>query len=190
MKSSGCSTLSAATQIHDAKTAKSPEARRIVDVRPELADVVAALARVNDHWGALSSDLSALRKEMATNLRSNNPFLLDITLDIGLTSWESVEAAAKTFMTNVHTQRRYLTGENYDDECPLKENVWYLMQTLEFNLRYRTEPGYQERTALGTKILKGNGRPTYTLFCMDKAVGRAYPTKECNGGSSDWAAAG
>ncbi len=154
-------TLAAAIQM---KADKSPEARRIVDVRPELADVVAGLARVNDHWGALSSDLSTLRKDMATNLRSRDPFHLDITLDIGLTSWEAVEAAARTFMTNVPTQRRYLTGENYYDECELKENVWYLMQTLEFAMRYRTEPGYQERTALGTKILKGNGRPTYTIL--------------------------
>lgn len=141
--------LAAATQL---RGTQAPEARRIVDVGPELADVVAALAGVNDHWGALSSDLSALRKKMATNLNSEDPFMLDITLEIGLASWQAVEGAAKTFMTNVPMQRKYLTGDNYYDECPFDVNVWYLMQTKGFLIQTRDQPGYQEGTVLGTEI--------------------------------------
>ncbi len=162
--------LAAATQLQGTQTAA---AQRIVDVRSQVAGVVAALAGVNDHWGALSSDLSVLRKEMATNLNSSDPFMLDITLDIGLTNWESVEGAAKTFMTNVPKQRSYLTGENYYDECPLKEDVWYRMQTKEVLMYMQALPTADVRTGLGTKTLKTSSA-TY-LFLHGQRIWTGEP---------------
>jgi hypothetical protein len=169
-------TLAAAIQLQGTPSPQTPAWRRpIVDIRPVLTGVVAALAGVHDHWGALSSDLSVLRKEMGTNLNSRDPFELDITLEIGLTNWESVEAAAKTFMTNVPTQLSYLTGDSYYNECPLREDVWYLMQTQESLMRYRTEPGYQERTALGIKPLTTGSATLLLLYGQGSGTGEPDP---------------
>jgi hypothetical protein len=96
--------------------------------RPRLKNAVLALTTINDHWSAISSDLAALHKEMDTHLGPKDEFDLAITIDVGRTSWDAVQLAAKSFVTNVPMQRKYLTGDNYYDESPVHENAWYRLE--------------------------------------------------------------
>ncbi len=96
---------------------------------PQLGAVVAPLAEMNDHWAALASDLAALKTEMDGHLDSRDPSDLAISIEIGLTTWDAVEAAARKFVTDAARERRYLTGDNYYDESPIKENAYYVIRS-------------------------------------------------------------
>ena len=96
---------------------------------PQLGAVVSPLAAMNDHWAALASDLAALKTEMDGRLDSRDPSDLAISIEIGLTTWEAVETAAKRFVTDAAAERKYLTGENYYDECPIKDKSYYVIQS-------------------------------------------------------------
>lgn len=95
-----------------------------VKIGPQLNDVQTALALMNGQWGALISDLDDLRQRMT---KDN---LVGLDIRISLRTWEDIQKSANGFITDMPTQQKYLTGNNYYDNCPIDENAYYEMTNL------------------------------------------------------------
>jgi hypothetical protein len=92
-----------------------------ITIGPKLSDAQQALALMNGQWGALTSDLKDLQGLMANNK------LDDIDVEVGLLTWEDITRSAQGFLADIPAQRKYLSGENYYDNCPLREDGYYTM---------------------------------------------------------------
>lgn len=95
-----------------------------VKIGPRLKDVQTALALMNGQWGALISDLDDLRQRMT---KGN---LVGLDIRIGLRTWDDIQKSAAGFITDMPTQQKYLTGDNYYDNCSIDENAYYEMTNL------------------------------------------------------------
>lgn len=102
---------------------KFPE-NRWIKIGPRLDDVQSALALMNGQWGALISDLDDVRE------RVTKDNLIGLDIRIGLRTWDDIQKSAAGFVTDMPTQRRYLTGDNYYDNCPTEERAHYAMTNL------------------------------------------------------------
>ncbi|MGA9771218.1 MAG: hypothetical protein WBV94_19445 [Blastocatellia bacterium] len=98
--------------ILEYKSHNFPENQWIV-IGPKLDDVQRAFGLMNGQWGALISDLKDLQK-----IVSNNQ-LDDIDIEVGLLTWDDIARSANGFVTDIPVQQRYLSGDNYYDNCPL-----------------------------------------------------------------------
>lgn len=125
-------TFAASIQLQGMIAALPPGSRTretLEKSQARLKSAASALSGVHDRWSAVNSDLAALRKEMGTNLSSRDAFDLAIAIDVGRASWDAVQRVAKTFVANGRMQSKYLTGENYYDESPVREDVWYFLES-------------------------------------------------------------
>lgn len=107
--------------ILEYKSRNFPE-NQWVSIGPKLNDVLQALGLMNGQWGALQSDLKDLQKLMANNK------LDDIDIEVGLLTWDDITRSASGFVTNIPQQQRYLSGDNYYDNCPLLDNAYYQLK--------------------------------------------------------------
>jgi hypothetical protein len=106
--------------IYEYQSRNFPE-NQWVKLGPKLDEVQTALGLMNGQWAALKSDLNDLQKLMA------NQKLDDVDIEVGLLTWDDITASAKGFVTNIPAQQKYLTGENYYDDCPIDVNSYYLI---------------------------------------------------------------
>ncbi|HJR08078.1 MAG TPA: hypothetical protein VJ842_12520 [Pyrinomonadaceae bacterium] len=95
-----------------------------VSIGPKLSDVQQAIGLMNGRWGALLSDLQDLQRLVAKNQ------LDDIDIEVGLLTWNDIMLSASGFITNIPLQKKYLSGENYYDNCPVLDSTYYLMKNL------------------------------------------------------------
>lgn len=107
--------------ILEYKSRNFPE-NQWVSIGPKLNDVQQAVGLMSGQWGALLSDLQDLQRLMANNK------LDDVDIDVGLLTWDDIAHYASGFVTNVPLQQKYLSGDNYYDNCPLLENAYYLIR--------------------------------------------------------------
>lgn len=98
-----------------------------VSIGPKLSDVQQAIGLMNGQWGALLSDLRDLQ-----NLMANNK-LDDVDIEVGLLTWDDIMLTAGQFVTSIPQQQKYLSGENYYDNCPLLDSTYYLMKNRYLN---------------------------------------------------------
>lgn len=94
-----------------------------ITIGPKFDDLQRAFGLMNGQWGALTSDLNDVRK-----LVSNNR-LDDIDIEVGLLTWDDVTRSANGFVTNIPTQREYLSGNNYYNNCSIlgTPNTYFLI---------------------------------------------------------------
>jgi hypothetical protein len=95
-----------------------------VKIGPRLKDVQTALALMNSQWGALISDLDDLQQRVT---KGN---LVGLDIRIGLRTWDDIQKSAAGFITDMPAQQKYLTGDNYYDNCSIDENAYYEMTNL------------------------------------------------------------
>lgn len=107
--------------ILEYKSRNFPE-NQWVSIGPKLSDVQQAIGLMNGQWGALLADLQDLQR-----LTANNQ-LDDIDIEVGLLTWNDIMLSASGFITNIPQQQKYLSGENYYDNCPLLDGTFYLMK--------------------------------------------------------------
>jgi len=155
--------------------------------RPRLKSAVVALTAISDQWTAISSDLAFLQREMDTNLGSKDEFILSVTIDVGRASWTKVQTAARSFVTNVPMQRKYLTGENYYDESPVQEGRSYLLEN-RLNSGWPTIGGLPgDNTGVRIQLVKGWDKGMPLMFHKAgggwwRIVTSAIPTGDGNHG--------
>jgi hypothetical protein len=107
--------------ILEYKSRNFPE-NKWVSIGPKLDDVQQAVGSMSSQWSALLADLQDVQRLMANNK------LDDIDIEVGLLTWDDIMRYASGFITNVPAQQRYLSGDNYYDNCPLLENSYYLLK--------------------------------------------------------------
>ncbi len=93
-----------------------------VSIGPNLSDVQQALGLMNGQWNALLSDLQDLQRLLAGNR------LDDVDIDVGLLTWEDITRTAGGFVAHLPQQRKYLSGDNYYDNCSFSETGAYLLK--------------------------------------------------------------
>ena len=105
-----------------------------VNIGPKLDDVRLAMGSMVGRWNMLTSNLAYLRKTLELPAGpAGIPELYDLDIEVGLSAWDEVVERAKAFHANAPAQLKYLSGENYYDECPLNEGSWYVMKNLFLN---------------------------------------------------------
>ena len=105
-----------------------------VNIGPKLDDVQLALGSMVGRWNTLTSNLAYLRKIIVLPAGASDiPELYDLDIEVGLDAWDEVVERANAFLSNAPTQRKYLSGQNYYEECPLDEGSWYVMKNLFLN---------------------------------------------------------
>jgi hypothetical protein len=79
-------------------------------------------------------DLAYLQKTLILPAGASDiPELYDLDIKVGLSAWDEVVERAKAFHSNAPAQLKYLSGQNYYEECPLDEGSWYVMNNLFLN---------------------------------------------------------
>lgn len=107
--------------IQEYRSRNFPE-NKWVSIGPKLSAVQQAIGLMNGQWGALLADLQDLQRLMANNQ------LDDIDIEVGVLTWNDIMLSARGFITNIPQQQKYLSGENYYDNCPLLDTAFYLMK--------------------------------------------------------------
>ncbi|MDT5271744.1 MAG: hypothetical protein QOH49_3930 [Acidobacteriota bacterium] len=115
--------------ILEYKSRNFPE-NQWVSIGPKVSDVQQAIGLMNGQWSALLSDLQDLQRLVANNQ------LDDIDIEVGLLTWNDIMLSASGFITNIPLQHKYLSGENYYDNCPLLDSKFYLMKNRFLSERY------------------------------------------------------
>lgn len=98
-------------------------------IGPNLDNVGLAMGSMVGRWNMLTSNLAYLRKTLA--LPAGNagiPELYDLDIEVGLNAWDEIAERAARFLGDAPAQMKYLSGENYYEACPLKEERWYVMK--------------------------------------------------------------
>jgi hypothetical protein len=119
--------------IADYKKRNLPDAVWVT-IGPKLDDVGLAIGSMVGRWNMLTSNLVNLRKTLA--LPSGGaviPELYDLDIEVGMSAWDEIAQRAKLFLADVPAQFKYLSGENYYEECPLNEQQWYVTRNLFLN---------------------------------------------------------
>ena len=93
-----------------------------INVGPHLSDVSKSIGLLQGQWGALTSDLKDLQQLMSNNR------LDDVDVDIGLATWDDIARTAAGFVAGIPTDQKYLSGDNYYDNCPLNTDALYQLQ--------------------------------------------------------------
>ncbi len=92
------------------------------EVRANPDAVLSALNAANGSWTWLLSDVKELRRLVEKAQFSGTEALYS---QIGLETWKDIARAARGFVTNVPHQQRFLSGDNYYDNCGLVEGRWF-----------------------------------------------------------------
>jgi hypothetical protein len=99
-----------------------------VNIGPKLEDVGLALSSMVGRWNLLASNLAYLRKTIELPAGTAGiPVLYDLDIEVGLNAWDEIAQRASRFLQDVPAQRKYLSGENYYENCTRNENQWYEM---------------------------------------------------------------
>jgi hypothetical protein len=85
-----------------------------VEVGADPDAVLSALNAANGSWTWLLSDVRELRRLVGKSQSAGTGALY---AQIGLDTWKDIAVSARGFMANVPLQRRYLSGDNYYDNC-------------------------------------------------------------------------
>jgi len=121
-------TASRAT-ISEYKRRKLPPTE-FVEVGADPDAVLSALNAANDSWAWLLFDVQELRRRIGK--AQSDAGTAAIYAKIGLTTWKEIARIAQGFMTNVPHQQRFLSGDNYYDNCgPVVEGRQYALSSLE-----------------------------------------------------------
>jgi hypothetical protein len=96
-----------------------------VNIGPKLDDVQLAMGSMVGRWNMLTSNLAYLQKTLVLPAGASDiPELYDLDIKVGLSAWDEVVERAKAFHSNAPAQLKYLSGQNYYEECPLDEGSW------------------------------------------------------------------
>lgn len=92
-----------------------------IEIRAERASE--ALRAATNAWSGLQSDVKELRRVVGAAQKVDP----DLYARIGIVRWADVVRDAKGFLTDMKTQQRYLTGEDYYDNCGVEEGRSYAL---------------------------------------------------------------
>jgi hypothetical protein len=110
--------------IFDYKAQKLPPTE-FVEVGADPDAVLSALTAANGSWTWLLSDVRELRRLIGESKSAGTEALY---ARIGLDTWKDVASAARAFMTDLPRQQRFLSGDNYYDNCgPVVEGRVYAL---------------------------------------------------------------
>jgi hypothetical protein len=113
--------------IFEYKARKLPPTE-FVEVRADPDAVLSALTAANGSWTWLLSDVKELRRLIG---KSQSVGTEALYAQIGLDTWKDIARSAQGFMTDVPRQQRFLSGDNYYDNCgPVVEGRQYAVINL------------------------------------------------------------
>jgi hypothetical protein len=119
--------------IYEYKLRKLPPTE-FVEVGANPDAVLAALNAENGSWTWLLSDVKELRRRVGQ--AQSTAGAEAIYAQIGLDTWKDIARAAQGFMTDIPRQQRFLSGDNYYDNCgPVVEGRQYALSNLFGGLR-------------------------------------------------------
>jgi hypothetical protein len=101
-----------------------------VEVGADPDRAQSAIEAAANRWKWLLSDVQELRRLVGQARSADSEKEKALYASIGLDTWKDIATNARGFLTDVPRQQRFLSGDNYYDDCGVVEGKWLKLHNL------------------------------------------------------------